>query len=428
MKVLVKNIRWDINEKDNEVVRKAMELHERKAKEMFEQGAADEERLIAELIKNDELEAPEDYDREYDDFEKYFDRAAVLGEVIETNLGLPSSAVIDVPEEYTNDDILHALKVKYSATPVLDAIQHDKARGNEVAKQEIIDAVDNIVKSDDFKSYLDLAENFKNYSTKNKLLVFAKNPNATMVKGMHTWWNDYGRSVNKGATAIWIYTPSLKTFNGEKDIQKFIDFAKESRRNTYIPERISEEKEAECVARLKAGEKLQFAAGFSIAPVFDVSDTHGKDFDYQKKDTVLDNEQANRVLDKYCKELDIKPCNNTFDTLKAVADHLLHGEQVLVPTIMGSAEQLSAAKRDIENGAVAYIVGRQLGLDATNHSLGSIAVALNDDAPGTRLTVFTKLYERIDKAAQYIEKCLDRHIEKSADKDEVDNDLDEIDR
>lgn len=411
MKIIVKDIQWNVTEEQKKIIEPLFIQKEKDAKNMFEQGKIDEDRLIKQMLDNGELEEEEDYEREYTSFSEYFDKDTAISEIIEYNLGLPTSTVIDVPDDYTVKDIYTALSDKYGYEAKENgSLKYDKARGNEVAKQEMIDAVDNIVNSDDFKAYLDLAENFKNYSTKNKLLVFHQKPNATMVKGMYAWRNEYERSVNKGATAIWIYTPSMVKFNGAKDMNSFISFAKQSRENVWIPVVISETKEAEYLQKLQNGEKLEFIKGFSVAPVFDVSDTHGKEFDFEKKDTKLNDDQINHILMEYCADLDINPSITSFETLKKITSTLLYGEKILVPTISGNMD-INNAKRELEIGAVSYIVGKQLGLDTTNHSLESIAKAFENDAPGARFTVFTQLYERIDKTAEYIIKNLENYKE-----------------
>ena len=86
---------------------------------------------------------------------------------------------------------------------------------------------------------------------------------------------------------------------------------------------------------------------------------------------------------------------------------MLHGERIKVPTI-SSNEDVNEAKRNLETGAIAYIVGKNLGLDVTNHALGSIATAINENSPTARYEVFNKLYDRIDKTSQYIQTQLAR--------------------
>lgn len=58
--------------------------------------------------------------------------------------------------------------------------------------------------TDDFKNYLKVASQFRNYSWNNQMLIFAQCPTATRVAGLRTW-NKLGRRVKAGSKSIKIF-------------------------------------------------------------------------------------------------------------------------------------------------------------------------------------------------------------------------------
>ena len=54
-------------------------------------------------------------------------------------------------------------------------------------------------------NYLDFASRIYKYKFDNALLIYAQNPDATMVAEKTTWEGKVGRKVNKDATAIAVF-------------------------------------------------------------------------------------------------------------------------------------------------------------------------------------------------------------------------------
>lgn len=99
-------------------------------------------------------------------------------------------------------------------------------------------AIAEVRSSADFQAVLAVAARFHRYSLGNCILIAAQRPDATRVAGFHAW-RAFGRHVVKGAHSIKILAPIIRKVEDED------------------------------------GERRARPVGFTIAHVFDVSDTDG---------------------------------------------------------------------------------------------------------------------------------------------------------
>ncbi|WP_441787083.1 ArdC-like ssDNA-binding domain-containing protein [Leifsonia sp. 2MCAF36] len=79
----------------------------------------------------------------------------------------------------------------------------------EALHASIIDQVQQLADSGQWRKFLDFARSFHSYSLNNLLLILAQNPDATMVAGFRQW-QAKGRQVRKGETSIKIFGYSTK--------------------------------------------------------------------------------------------------------------------------------------------------------------------------------------------------------------------------
>ncbi|MGN7799675.1 ArdC family protein [Leifsonia sp. 22587] len=79
----------------------------------------------------------------------------------------------------------------------------------EALHASIIDQVQQLADSGQWRRFLDFARSFHTYSLNNLLLILAQNPDATMVAGFRQW-QAKGRQVRKGEHAIKIFGYSTK--------------------------------------------------------------------------------------------------------------------------------------------------------------------------------------------------------------------------
>lgn len=103
-----------------------------------------------------------------------------------------------------------------------------------------------------WKNMLDTMSQFHNYSYGNNLIIRLQNPNATRVAGYNKW-KDLGRQVKKGETALRVFAPIVKTA-----------IKKDSAGNPVIGP------DGKPV-------KNTWSEGFTTVPVFDISQTEGKE-------------------------------------------------------------------------------------------------------------------------------------------------------
>jgi len=119
----------------------------------------------------------------------------------------------------------------------------------------------NLFDSEQYKSYLNTMSRFHNYSFNNTLLIAMQKPDASLVAGFHKWKKDLGRTVKKGEKAIKILAPAPYK---KKILMTRID------PKTHQPvlgkdgAPVKEEKEITVPA-------------FKVVPVFDVSQTEGRE-------------------------------------------------------------------------------------------------------------------------------------------------------
>ena len=97
---------------------------------------------------------------------------------------------------------------------------------------------------------------FHNYSIFNTMLILSQKRNATLVKGFKQW-NELGRRVKKGEKGIYIYVPVVKKQETKDERDKELDE----------------------LGKMLFGDQYKPTKFFIMKPVFDISQTEGKDID-----------------------------------------------------------------------------------------------------------------------------------------------------
>ncbi len=421
MKAVVYGIRWDIDMKEYPDLYRNFIKEKMKAEKMFSEGKADEEALIKHLLEDGELEAEEDYDRDYTTFGEYFNEDKVRAEFYERYLNLPQTSVVDIPMEYdadneaslTKEDVLKGLKAKYGDYKILPGFEYTSAKGhgNDIARQKIKDTVNTMLERNDFQEFLKLTRNFDSYSLNNKLLVYGQKPDATIVKGAGVWREQYGRNVSSGSHGIWIYRPNKRTFPSYTDpekVREWVDSHNSFSRKVLGGMNIITESELERqLKNLAEGKSASFVSSMGVTVVYDVSDTYGKELP-KVEDRITDSGHGQALLEAFCRNIGAEGCirDNIPDMSLSLADYLLHGETVKVPLISKDMK-LNDHRKKLEAGAVAYLISDRFGCDASS-KLTDIAKAFEDDPAGVRGTLFLELLERIDRTVTYVSRECDK--------------------
>lgn len=247
------------------------------------------------------------------------------------------------------------------------AIKND----NKKAIKEILAAgIKEYLQSDTYKNFLNFASLMHQYSQKNLRLILSQYPNASLIAS-HTDWKAKGRYINKGSKAIRVYAP---IFGYKKDEEGNF---------------IKDEKDR----KIPTGEIV----AWRLAPVFDVSQTNGKEIPkqlYELTENFKSPEAFTSIFNavKKCTtatvsfgdmnlspgargyyipathEIVIKKGMSTYHTLKTeiheVVHSVLHNKQ---------NEFISAAQMEFEAESVAYIVCNHFGVDTSDYSFGYLS-------------------------------------------------------
>lgn len=225
--------------------------------------------------------------------------------------------------------------------------------------------VEQITNSQSYQDYLAVMARFPSYSARNSLLIFAQNPNATLVAGYNTWRNVFGRHVLRGEKGIRIFAPC-----------------------TY-----SEESET--------GETIRHTSFRAIA-VFDISQTDGKPLPTPPQASVIEGEfaalpQAIARLEKFtgysisadtleegvhgrCSyeagtiRYDASlPDAHAFKTIVHECAHALLHSHLDSDKLFEALLMEQRALREIEAESISYLVCQAFGIDCSDYSFAYVA-------------------------------------------------------
>lgn len=264
---------------------------------------------------------------------------------------------------------------------------------------DLIAAADEARESDVFQQWLDAQAAFHDYSSRNAMLIKMQKPNATRVAGFHTWQNEFDRTVCEGESAIWIWRPNTVTSHKCPQCGNAPSYHEWN--DDLTCDRAGTDPETWEIDPSEEWEKGEILCGFSPAPVFDVSQTEGEPLPELPTDATGDagelfeptiaagealgyNVEAvpasewNRPEDGFCRYDDPATIRAKVETHAAAVSILVHEiahAELHSPSIDGQEE----AARELEAEAVAYVVSRKLGLDASGSAFYVAAWA--DDEP-----------------------------------------------
>lgn len=238
-----------------------------------------------------------------------------------------------------------------------------------------------ITTTDDFKHYLKIMASLPKYSLNNLNLIYSQNENATHVMGYKAW-QELDRHVNKGAKAIHIVAP-------------------------IIAKLTKEEKE-----RLKTDEDYG-VKGYRTIPVFDVSDTSGKELKYA--DDFIKSDYTTKETEKFA-ELEIKEVVELIESkyhvpvsfekindenikgyyfpkdhsitisseltkteqLKTLFHEFAHSQLHNKKAMQEYPELLSKPHKEAQAESVAFLTMSALNIDTSNYSVGYVSTWARD--------------------------------------------------
>lgn len=251
---------------------------------------------------------------------------------------------------------------------VADFIQNKDMAG---LSRHLKEGIKEFLDSDKYKDYLTKMSQLNNYSNRNLRLILAQNPEARQVASFKQWKENFGRYVKKGEKALRIFKPMTKIKKDENN-QPILD---------------------------KNG-KPETVTFFGLVPVFDVSQTEGKDMPKaaEVKEQLTDLDYANlyRALMAIAKENDVSvrfeemgnnkhgyysvPENqivlrsnemNKAQIIKTFLHEMAHAE--LHHADNPQKENLTRSTAELQAESVAYVVSSYYGIDTSEYSFNYLS-------------------------------------------------------
>lgn len=322
-------------------------------------------------------------------------------------------------EEYTftdNEKEIEKFQISLSETKKAESVIHSNEQLNimtletaitnkdyKFLKEHLEKGVESYLDSDTYKNFLSCFSSFNDYSQKNMRLLLAQLPTATMVAKASDWKN-LGRFPSKGTKALRIYGPNP-------------EYKKDAEGNFLKDEK---------------GKKIPTGniAGWKLVPVFDVSQTHGKElpkpiyeltenfkepkhflsiFNAVKNCTTasislqeISREGVRGFYNHDTHSIVIRKGMNQYQTLKTeiheVAHSLLHQK---------TSEFISKEQKEFEAESVAYIVCQNYGVDTSDYTFAYLSSWTNK---GERIADFENSLKTITNTAREIIKKIDKEL------------------
>lgn len=254
--------------------------------------------------------------------------------------------------------------------------------------QEITEKLEQGIKelfeSEKYKTYLNTMSKFHNYSFNNTMLIAMQKPDATLVAGFKAWQRNFDRHVKKGEKGIRILAPAPYKIKEEQEKLDPITGEIILDKNG-MP--ITEEVEIKIPA-------------FRVVPVFDVSQTDGKELPdigvNELSGSVEDYEDFMQAL------TEVSPVSITYEDIDGDAKGYFHTTDHRIAiqegmsqsqTVKTAIHEVAHAKlhdrernqdidavldkdrntKEVEAESVAYTVCQHFGIDTSDYSFGYIA-------------------------------------------------------
>lgn len=297
------------------------------------------------------------------------------------------------------------------------------AKDTKALAAKMKEGVRDYFKSDTYKKYLVTMSQFHHYSPRNIQLILAQNPEATHVASFKKWKDDFERSVNKGEKALRVLAPITVKVKDPKTKEVLLDDNGNERTRTY----------------------------FKMVPVFDVSQTTGKELPkpvYDLEGTYEDYgnlyksvkavSEANGVPIQFKENLGgpqglYSRQDNTItilkgmseqQTLKTIFHEMAHSELHNVEKLLETP--LKRSTRELQAESVAFVVASHYGLDTSDYTFGYLASWSQDKVGLSDLEGQIKI---VQKEADSLISRIDETLEKYQNKDlKKDNFKDKLNR
>lgn len=298
------------------------------------------------------------------------------------------------------------------------------AKDSKGLAQVLKEGVKDYFKSDTYKQYLLAMSKFHNYSPLNIQMILRQNPRASHVASFKKWKDEFSRSVNKGEKALRIFAPITVKKRDPKTNEPLLD---------------------------KDGKEITYTS-FKLVPVFDVSQTDGKELPkpvYELKGSYKDYgnlyksakevSEANGVPISFSEntkgakgyyspvsnEIVIKKGLSEQHTLKTIFHEMAHSDLHNLEKRAETPFNLSTAELQAES--VAFVVASHYGLDTSEYSFGYLANWTQDPRGLSDLEGQIKIVQKeADSLIARIDQALEKYQSKELTKDAFQQKLDRL--
>nr|WP_232011380.1 PBECR4 domain-containing protein [Streptococcus sanguinis] len=298
------------------------------------------------------------------------------------------------------------------------------AKDSKGLAQVLKEGVKDYFKSDTYKQYLLAMSKFHNYSPLNIQMILRQNPRASHVASFKKWKDEFSRSVNKGEKALRIFAPITVKKRDPKTNEPLLD---------------------------KDGKEITYTS-FKLVPVFDVSQTDGKELPkpvYELKGSYQDYgnlyksakevSEANGVPISFSEdtkgakgyyspvsnEIVIKKGLSEQHTLKTIFHEMAHSDLHNLEKRAETPFNLSTAELQAES--VAFVVSSHYGLDTSEYSFGYLANWTQDPRGLSDLEGQIKIVQKeADSLIARIDQALEKYQSKELTKDAFQQKLDRL--
>ena len=301
--------------------------------------------------------------------------------------------------------------------PIVLTSENQKDRLKEITDR-LEQGILEVFESERYKEYLRVMSKFHHYSFNNTMLIALQKPDASLIAGFSAWKNTHGRTVKKGEKGIRIIAPA--PFKVKQEMEKLDP-------KTNMPlvgadgNAIIEEKEITIPA-------------YKVVPVFDVSQTEGKELpsigvdeltgdvsQYEDFFTALKKASPVPIALEHIegsahgyyhlaeKRIAIDDNMSELQTLKTAIHEIAHAKLHDIDLNAPKEEKENRPNqrtREVEAESVAYTVCQHYGLDTSDYSFGYVA----GWSSGKELSELKGSLETIRLAASELIDSIDGHF------------------
>ncbi|MGU8030052.1 PBECR4 domain-containing protein [Streptococcus suis] len=272
------------------------------------------------------------------------------------------------------------------------------------------EGVKNYLNSDQYKNFLTAMSKLHHYSPRNLQLLLAQNPDVSVVASFKKWKEDYGRTVNKGEKSLRVWAPvqvvrkdkisgePMLDDNGKviKDtvfkLVPVFDISQTSGKEFPTPVNVLEGKHEDYANLYRAAKQVASDNGVTIS----ISDTSGKSRGYYSP-------MENKIV--------LQRGMSEQQTLKTLFHEMAHSD--LHNLDAKATQDFTRSTKELQAESVAYVVASHYGFDTSEYSFGYLANWTEDAATLSDLEAQLAI---IQKEANSLIQRLDQSLEKVVSK------------